>query len=133
MMNKMHTTSFDPHDADQGFLNQYFAADVVRLPYEYNANLAIKKRKPEMWSGIKKQIRIVHYTLVKPFISEKDNSGKKVLDIHKIAENVQDRMGEYDGAFEEELREWLEMWNDTYRTYKDILTSCARIHDASRY
>ncbi|EED85352.1 predicted protein [Postia placenta Mad-698-R] len=131
MMVKMQTASYDGIQADQAFLNQYYAAEAVRLPYVYNANLAIKKRKPGMWEDLRNRTRIVHYTLVKPFLAEEDNSGKTVLDMHSLAENVRHRMGEFDGAFDEELQTWLEVWNETYRIYNDALTQCGTIHSPS--
>jgi len=131
MLAKMETASYDAILADQAFLNQYFAADAVRLPYAYNANLAIKKRKPAMWADLKTRARIVHYTLVKPFLAEEDNSGRTVLDMHGLAQNVRNRMGEFDGAFDEELQEWLDVWNETYRTYGDALRECSRVHGLS--
>ena len=51
-------------EADQAFLNLYFASAVVRLPYAYNANLAIKKRSLAPWDALKGEMRVVHYTPV---------------------------------------------------------------------
>jgi len=48
-------------------LNHYFGAQAVRLPYAYGGNLAIKERSPEMWEAMQKDMRIIHYTLGKPF------------------------------------------------------------------
>ena len=58
---------FNPLEAEQAFLNLYFGADVVRLPYLYNANLAIRERSPALWDALRDEMRIVHYTSPKPF------------------------------------------------------------------
>ena len=126
MLEKMRTLSYDGLQADQAFLNQYYAASAVRLPYAYNANLAIKKRKPAMWEDLWKRARIVHYTLVKPFLAEADNSGNTVLPIEDVEANVYARMGEFDGAFKEELLEWLGQWKETYAKYGDKLRECEK-------
>ncbi|PCH35803.1 glycosyltransferase family 8 protein [Wolfiporia cocos MD-104 SS10] len=126
MREKMQTAVYDAIQADQAFLNQYFAADALRLPYAYNANLAIKKRKPEMWADLKHRARIVHYTLVKPFLAEADNSGKTPVPLDGLEQNVRNRMGEFDGAFGEELLDWLEIWKETYAQYGTVLTQCQR-------
>ncbi|KZT05387.1 glycosyltransferase family 8 protein [Laetiporus sulphureus 93-53] len=126
MINKMQTATYDAIQADQAFLNQYYAADAVRLPYAYNANLAIKKRKPEMWQDLKGRARIVHYTLVKPFLAEADNTGKTIVTIDGLEDNVKSRMGEFDGVFDEELQEWLDIWKETYQLYGKKLNQCMR-------
>ena len=67
---KLETTDFRLKDAEQSFLNHYFGAQSVRLPYAYGGNLVIKERSPEMWKAMQSDMRIVHYTLVKPFDSK---------------------------------------------------------------
>ena len=67
MINVLPMADFPKGYADQGFFNLYFAHQTARLPYIYNANLAIKQRKPEVWNAILDDIRIVHYTVRKPF------------------------------------------------------------------
>ncbi|KZT05385.1 glycosyltransferase family 8 protein [Laetiporus sulphureus 93-53] len=124
MLAKIGTASYNMHEAEQSFLNHYYGAEAVRLPYAYNANLAIKKRAPELWADVKRQARIVHYTLVKPFLKEFDNSGATVVEIRRMEANVQNKISQYGGLFEEELREWLEFWIDTRRTHADALTEC---------
>ncbi|KAG5642088.1 hypothetical protein DXG03_003612 [Asterophora parasitica] len=63
---------YPPAQAEQAFLNLFFAGTALRLPYAYNANLAIKRRSPALWASLSSpssdnRARIVHYTLVKPF------------------------------------------------------------------
>ncbi|TFY60036.1 hypothetical protein EVJ58_g5400 [Rhodofomes roseus] len=118
------TLSYDEIQADQAFLNQYYAASAVRLPYAYNANLAIKVRKPAMWEDLWKRARVVHYTLVKPFLAEADNSGETIVPMEGLEENIRARMGEFDGVFKEELLEWLGQWKETYAKYGEKLKEC---------
>ncbi|OCB84591.1 nucleotide-diphospho-sugar transferase [Sanghuangporus baumii] len=61
----------------QEFLNEYFAVQVVKLPYIYNANLAIKQRSPTFWSALTKHIRIVRYTTARPFFEEERRRASK--------------------------------------------------------
>ncbi|PCH35546.1 glycosyltransferase family 8 protein [Wolfiporia cocos MD-104 SS10] len=124
MVTKIGKARYDTTDAEQGFLNHYYGAEVVRLPYAYNANLAIKLRKPELWEDLWGDARIVHYTIVKPFLAEWDNRGKKVVDIDDITSNAHMRMKERDGVFEYELREWLRIWRETRRKHGEAIAQC---------
>ncbi|OSX61765.1 glycosyltransferase family 8 protein [Postia placenta MAD-698-R-SB12] len=125
MLAKIDTASYNMHEAEQSFLNHYYGAEAVRLPYAYNANLAIKKRKPELWADVKREARIVHYTLVKPFLKEWDNSGKTVVEIRRMESNVQNKLSAFGGMFKEELLDWVGIWKETRRTYADVLTVCS--------
>lgn len=130
MLSKIATASYNMHEAEQSFLNHYYGAEVVRLPYAYNANLAIKSRKPEVWADVKREARIVHYTLVKPFLAEDDNSGKAVVEMRRMETNAAKKMSQYGGLFKEEVQDWLDMWKDMRRTFADALTECSS-HSAS--
>ena len=50
----------------------YFATQAIRLPYIYNGNVAIKKKSLEVWGSLREDMRIVHYTIAKPFLFEKE-------------------------------------------------------------
>lgn len=106
--------------AEQSFLNQYFASDVVRLPYVYNGNLAIKARAPSVWQGIRDEMRIIHYTLVKPFVSKKWSA----VSFEKIHERVEEASREWNGIFREEMTLWQSMWQETRITYAQQLHRC---------
>ncbi|PCH35800.1 glycosyltransferase family 8 protein [Wolfiporia cocos MD-104 SS10] len=125
MLAKIATASYNAHEAEQSFLNHYFGAEALRLPYVYNANLAIKMRKPELWEDVRREARIMHYTLVKPFLAEMDNSGKTVVEMRGMEANVQNKMSQYGGKFEDELKDWVEIWRETRRTYADAFTQCS--------
>jgi len=127
MLEKIGTASYNAHEAEQSFLNHYYGADALRLPYAYNANLAIKKRVPALWADVKREARVVHYTLVKPFLQEADNSGKTVVEMRRIEQNVQNKLGAFGGLFDPELLEWLEIWKETRRTNADALAACGSL------
>lgn len=67
MIEKLETAVYPPVMAEQAFLNVYFGSQVSRLPYAYNANLAAKQRNTKLWETMEDDIRILHYTLHKPF------------------------------------------------------------------
>ncbi|CCM03925.1 uncharacterized protein FIBRA_06077 [Fibroporia radiculosa] len=127
MLSKIGSASYKSDDADQSFLNHYYGKEAVRLPYVYNVNLAVKLRSPELWANLMREARIVHYTQIKPFIVEKDYSGKARLEIESVAENVRQKLGENGGMFDHEIWEWLRMWQETLRIYSEELTECRRI------
>ncbi|EJD00889.1 nucleotide-diphospho-sugar transferase, partial [Fomitiporia mediterranea MF3/22] len=102
MMQNIATADYRRLDAEQGFLNMYFASQVVRLPYIYNANLVIKQRSPAVWQAIEKDMRVVHYTMMKPFL-EKER--------HRAST----------GHWEAELELWDAAWKNTF---KDIQGKC---------
>ena len=66
-MNK--TDQFDVEQAEQGVLNLYFQHQLVKLSYVYNLNIAIgKSTLRPFWDTLWPNVRIVHYTIEKPFI-----------------------------------------------------------------
>lgn len=67
MKAKIESATYPLEQAEQSFLNLYYAARTVRLPYIYNLNLAIKKRSRTLWESLKGEGKIVHYTIAKPF------------------------------------------------------------------
>ena len=114
------TADFPPEDAEQSYLNHFFGAEAVRLPFAYNANLAIKRRSQKLWEGIKAEHRIVHFTLVKPFLGPK----YAPVEFGDLEEHV-GRVAEGTGKeFKEEMLWWGEMFKDFKTTYKDALVEC---------
>ena len=73
MLFKLETASYPLEQAERAFFNTYFAPKTLRLPYVYNGNLAIKQLAPSVRSSIKNELRIVHYTVLKPFWYTKDH------------------------------------------------------------
>ncbi|PCH35545.1 glycosyltransferase family 8 protein [Wolfiporia cocos MD-104 SS10] len=120
MVSKIATARYPAEDAEQSFLNHYFGKEALRLPYAYNANLAIKKRSSEMWKDLMGDARIVHYTLVKPFLQ----GDYAEVPIEKMEKNIQSKMGKHGGIFTDELNEWAQMWKETKELYGEAFTSC---------
>lgn len=121
-MHLVGTADYWRHEAEQAFLNTFYAKDVVKLPYAYNANLAIKARNPRVWAGIRAQIRVIHYTMVKPFT--RDNKDYALVPMNELAANARRRGGEFGGIFAEELELWAQAWHETYTTYGGRLENC---------
>jgi len=120
MVSKIATAEYPSEEAEQSFLNHYYGKEALRLPYAYNANLAIKKRAPKMWEDLKSEARIVHYTLVKPFLQ----GDYAEVPIDKLEKNVQSKMGKHGGIFKDELNEWVEAWRETYALYGEAFADC---------
>lgn len=53
--------------AEQGLLNAYWARDITILPYIYNGQLGIKRVFPKIWERFKDDVKIIHYTGLKPW------------------------------------------------------------------
>ena len=109
--------------AEQAFLNQFFAADVLRLPYAYNGNIALKKRSHGVWDGIKDEMRVIHYTIVKPFISHSWNT----VPVEKLEERVEAASREDSGLFREEMLHWGKMWKETRSLYSMEVKRCEQL------
>ena len=122
MVSKIATAHYPAEQAEQAFLNHYFGAEALRLPYAYNANLAIKARVPRMWEGIKKEIRVIHYTMVKPFT--KDNKNYALVPMDELEANARRRASEEGGVFVEEMETWAQAWKETYAMYGAKLENC---------
>lgn len=106
MLQKIETAVFPPRMAEQAFLNVYFGSQAVHLPFAYNANLAIKKRAPKLWEGLIDEMRIVHYTLHKPF--PKHGLGSQ----DTLKKFFQRRLTLENGFWEREMRWWQEAWRN---------------------
>jgi hypothetical protein len=126
MISKLETTNFRLKDAEQSYLNHYFGAQAVRLPYAYGGNLAIKERSPEMWEAMQKDMRIVHYTLSKPFEFKMKCPGgicdpKQVFDLNRHQNLLTATKKKWKGHFVQELTWWEDSFN---LMMKEIGHSC---------
>ena len=122
MLAALPTARFPPEYAEQAFLNQWFAPSAIRLPYIYNGNLAYKERSPEMWEGIWGEMKIIHYTIVKPFIGPKF----KPLVVEELDRRVEVAARSHGGLFSDEMRLWGKYWDETMRTFSQDGNSCDR-------
>ncbi|RDX54124.1 nucleotide-diphospho-sugar transferase [Lentinus brumalis] len=125
ILEKMPTAHYWHHEAEQALLNTFFAKEVARLPYAYNANLAIKARSPRMWEGIKDEIRVIHYTMAKPFTGDE----WRYVSMDKLEENARRRGRRESGRFAEEMEMWAQAWKETYATYGQKLKGCMMLSD----
>ncbi|KAI0359569.1 nucleotide-diphospho-sugar transferase [Trametes cingulata] len=119
MVRKIATARYPAEQAEQAFLNQYFGAEVLRLPYAYNANLAIKKRTPALWEGLQEEMRIMHFTMAKPFLQGDYDE----VPMDQLERNVE-KVARKKSAFRAEIMEWFEAWQETKRTYGSKLAKC---------
>ena len=99
---------FDPHEAEQSFLNVYFGADALRLPYLYNANLAIHERSPALWDALRDDIRIVHYTVPKPFPKD----GKEIVEGAQLERSIDKARKARGGVHVEAVDWWVSAYNE---------------------
>lgn len=112
MVAKLETAKYSLRDAEQAFLNLYFGVEALRLPYAYGGNLAIKERSDEMWAGMQKDLRIVHYTLVKPFETKfacgwgRTCQSELVFDDDRRKEYLLKAKKKWSGHFAEEISWW---------------------------
>jgi hypothetical protein len=125
MVSKLETTVFRLKDAEQSYLNHYFGAQAVRLPYAYGGNLAIKERAPEMWKAMQADMRIVHYTLVKPFDSKmKCPDGlcdqTKVYDLKRQDAFFETAKEKWKGNFIPEFTWWQDSFKAAMREIGDL-------------
>ena len=115
MISKINTIPYDHGYAEQGFLNVYYSANVMRLPYVYNSNLAIKRRSPKMWEAMKPDMAIVHYTLDKPFDYTHDDPQRswsgEALEEAKVIKG---------GIWREEMGWWGEVWEKASKSINGV-------------
>jgi inositol phosphorylceramide glucuronosyltransferase 1 len=124
MLSVLSTTRFPLYYAEQAFLNKYFAGWTLTLPPVYNANLAAKGRYPEWWANMQDERRVIHYTVVKPFITPQF----KELEVDEVTRRVYEAAGSHQGAYREEMLLWGGMWEDVRRVYPQISGECTSRH-----
>ncbi len=114
---------YPPGEAEQAFLNLYFGADVVRLPYLYNANLAIHERSPVLWDAMRDEIRVVHYTSPKPFPKD----GKEIVDGARLERSVEKARRQVGGVHAEEIDWWMDSYIHFREQNRMVLEQCDRL------
>lgn len=112
MLSKVEDAKFNREAAEQSYLNLYYGSQVVRLPHIFNGNLAIKGRSRSYWAAMQDQMRIIHYTLAKPFDSrpwcgDKACEGGDVFDISRQKDFLETVKASWDGSFREEVERWI--------------------------
>jgi inositol phosphorylceramide glucuronosyltransferase 1 len=118
MLSKLETANYPYKFAEQAFLNTYFAAQALRLPYAYNGNMIIKKRNPELWAALVADMRVVHYTVKKPFPT-------KWLEPSDLEAFFHKRRKMSGGLWAEEMGWWQDSYREMTRELQDPLSQCA--------
>ena len=111
---------FNPFEAEQAFLNVYFGADAVRLPYMYNVNLAIRERSPALWDALRDEARIVHYTVPKPFPKD----GKGIVEGARLERAVDKARKDRGGAHAEAVDWWFTAYSEFRMQNHVALAQC---------
>ncbi|KAH9942141.1 nucleotide-diphospho-sugar transferase [Epithele typhae] len=119
MASKIASARYPPKEAEQAFLNLYFGAEALRLPYAYNANLAIRQRTPALWDALAREARVVHYTMAKPFL-QGDYEEVPLAELERNAA----RVARQKPLFRKEIDEWVAAWGATKRAYGAELERC---------
>lgn len=124
MLSKVESAHFDRIAAEQSYLNLYYGSQVLRLPHVYNGNLAIKWRAAPYWNAIQEQLRVIHYTLVKPFdgalnCAKATCTGEEVFGVERHRDFSEVAQKSWGGAFKEEVREWGAVFEEMVRTVGD--------------
>ncbi|KAF5367195.1 hypothetical protein D9758_003928 [Tetrapyrgos nigripes] len=123
MVSKLETTDFPRKEAEQAFLNVYYRTNMVRLPYAYNANVATKYTDGDMWNELKETMKVIHYTLVKPFW-EPSVANDNLTTPDQIRE-INDAHGA-GGWWREEVGWWRESFEDLMKQKGAIIQACYR-------
>ncbi|KAJ6573489.1 glycosyltransferase family 8 protein [Mycena vulgaris] len=124
MRKKMEIAEYPLGQAEQGFLNLYFGGTSMRLPYIYNGNLAIKTRSPVLWRRLADEMRIVHYTLVKPFLHEIESSSDTILAPQEVEQAMDQNEGRKNGLFAEEVGWWREAYRRMMSEHGNDIAKC---------
>jgi glycogenin glucosyltransferase len=123
VLSQIAEARYPPGEAEQAFLNLYFGADVVRLPYLYNANLAIRERSPSLWEAMRDEIRIVHYTSPKPFPKD----GKNMVDGAALERSVDKARRAHGGVHAEAIDWWMGAYIQFREQNRGVLDKCDRL------
>ncbi|KAI0070863.1 nucleotide-diphospho-sugar transferase [Panus rudis PR-1116 ss-1] len=116
MVSKIASARFPPEQAEQSFLNHYFGAEALRLPYAYNGN------RPSR-STTAPERRLVHFTMVKPFLGH-DYAEVDFDDLENHVVTMSKKKG---GYYEEEVLWWGEEFKEWKSKNAEQIRSCRRL------
>ncbi|KAK7456430.1 hypothetical protein VKT23_010678 [Stygiomarasmius scandens] len=122
MTNELETANYPPEQAEQAFLNLYFGAKVLRLPYMYNGNMAVKYRSSEVWKEIVDEMRVLHYTTVKPFW-DWYVPNEELVTPERTREIIQARLRDND-FFKDEINWWKEIFEELMQEKEQDIRAC---------
>ncbi|KAJ6484824.1 glycosyltransferase family 8 protein [Mycena sanguinolenta] len=123
MRRKIQIAEYPLQEAEQAFLNLYFGSTALRLPYAYNANLAIKIRKPILWQRLADEMRVVHYTLAKPFLPDPSHS-QAIFTPDQIADALEQGARRRGGIFQQEMAWWETVYRKMMKDHGHIIEQC---------
>jgi len=125
MLTKIYRNDYKHNEAEQGFLNLYYGQQVARIPHVYNGNLAIKSKSRQYWDAIQDQMRVVHFTLVKPFDMTPRCGGQdgactpeEIWDTERHKTFVETAKMERDGDYKEEIEWWGAVYDEMMASIK---------------
>ena len=125
MMTKVSRKDYKHDEAEKGFLNLYYGQQAIRLPHVYNGNLAIKGKGRKYRAAIQNQMRIVHFTLTKPFdvkpkCGDEDRicTAEETWDTERHRKFVQTAKMDRNGDYKEEIEWWGTMYDEMMASVK---------------
>lgn len=74
----MVKTGYDTHCGEQSFFSSIYAASMLELPWVFNAQITICYFEPDWWYRHDDEIRVIHYTVIKPWTLTKKLARKKM-------------------------------------------------------
>ncbi|KAF5368893.1 hypothetical protein D9758_002977 [Tetrapyrgos nigripes] len=107
MLAKLETAKYPLGYAEQAFLNLYFGGKGVRLPLAYNGNMVAKERSPELWAELRDDMRVLHYTVLKPFWNPK-TPDNQLLTPEEMQQYIEAAEEKRDGLYRDEVRLYLD-------------------------
>ncbi|KAI0063802.1 glycosyltransferase family 8 protein [Artomyces pyxidatus] len=120
MIALLETARYPLQEAEQAFLNVFYAADVVRLPNIYNGNLVIKERSPELWKATAASMKIVHYTQPQPFLKV----GSGIVEGQRLQDAILDAQSVHGGRYMEEVGWWVDAYRGMRSANREQLLQC---------
>ena len=125
MVTKISRNDYGHGEGDQGFINAYYSQQAIRLPHVYNGNLAVKSKGRKYWDAIQDQMRIVHFTLTKPFdMAPRCGDGDAVCTAEEIWDTkrqkayLQTAKMDRNGDYKEEIEWWETMYDEIVANVK---------------
>lgn len=127
MREALPVADYPPQYAEQSFLNTFYGPNTLRLPYAYNGNLAIKTRSEKLWHELSGggngtgEMRIVHYTINKPFLERDAGAIPPLENVMKIVRKAAERDS---GLFKDEVEWWGKAFEGMIEKYGSELQDC---------
>ncbi|KAF8179582.1 glycosyltransferase family 8 protein [Mycena galopus ATCC 62051] len=126
MRQKIGTAEYPMKEAEQAFLNLYFGGTCLRLPYIYNSNLAMKEKSPVLWERLAGEMRVVHYTLAKPFLPHPEFS-KVILTSQQMDDAIDRAARSKGGIYKQEVGWWEMAYRGMIDAHGDAIRECSAI------